>query len=64
MLEGGASKGHGPSSETAVKKEYLEMTDIDDTSESRRGKSLKKHRMSSPHGETKANKSNSKPKLG
>ncbi|KAJ6892028.1 B3 domain-containing transcription factor VRN1-like [Populus alba x Populus x berolinensis] len=62
--DGGSSKGHGPSSETTVKKEYLEMTDIDDTSESRRGKSSKKHRMSGPHGETKANKSKSKSKLG
>ncbi|KAJ6900199.1 B3 domain-containing transcription factor VRN1-like [Populus alba x Populus x berolinensis] len=62
--EGGSSKGHGPSSETTVKKEYLEMTDVDDTSESRRGKPSKKRRMSGPHGETKANKSKSKSKLG
>ncbi|XP_061973624.1 B3 domain-containing transcription factor VRN1-like [Populus nigra] len=62
--EGGSSKGHGPSSETTVRKEYLEMTDIDDTSESRRGKSLKKHRMTAPHGETKAKKSKSKSRLG
>jgi hypothetical protein len=59
--EGGSSKGRGPSSETTVKNE---MTYIDDTSESRRGKSLKKHRMSAPHGETKAKKSKSKSRLG
>jgi hypothetical protein len=62
--EGGSSKGRSPSSETTVKKEYLEMTDINDNSESRRGKSLKKHRMSAPHGETKAKKSKSKSRLG
>ncbi|CAK7325831.1 unnamed protein product [Dovyalis caffra] len=59
-----SSKGHSPSSEKPLKTEHLEMTRIDGTSESRRGKLLKKHRISSPHGETKANKSKTKSELG